>query len=131
MRRRPLPLPAPLLTVVSLAAGRRTLHYDDLLPQLDLDSVRQLEDVLISDCVYSGLIRGRLDQRQRCLLVEDAFARDVSPEALPEVAAALRAWLGAVRGVLAAVDARMAWTAEAEAAGAPRRAAFKRKRCSS
>lgn len=34
--------------------------------RLELPSVRALEDLLITDCFYSGLFKGKLDQRNRC-----------------------------------------------------------------
>lgn len=110
-----------LLTVATLAEGRRTLPYDELMQQLGLDSLRQLEDVLISDCIYGGLLKGRLDQKNRCLHVGDALARDVAPERLPEVAAALQGWLTSARQVLQAMEQRITWTAEASAAAEQRR----------
>lgn len=54
-----------LLSVVSSADGVRTLAYQDLLVRLELGSVRALEDLLIADCLYGGLLRGKLDQRNK------------------------------------------------------------------
>lgn len=54
-----------LLSVVSAADGVRTLAYDDLLAALQLPSVRALEDLLIAHCLYGGLLRGKLDQRNK------------------------------------------------------------------
>lgn len=54
-----------LLSVVSAADGARTLAYDDLLASLQLPSVRALEDLLIAHCLYGGLLRGKLDQRNK------------------------------------------------------------------
>jgi len=111
-----------LLTVATLAVGRRTLPYDELMREVGVDSMRQLEDILISDCIYGGLLKGRLDQKNRCLHVEDALARDVAPERLPEVISALEDWLAGARQVLQATEWRVAWTAEASAAAEQRRA---------
>ena len=33
--------------------------------RLELPSVRALEDMLITDCFYAGLLKGKLDQRNR------------------------------------------------------------------
>ncbi|EFN59423.1 hypothetical protein CHLNCDRAFT_137951 [Chlorella variabilis] len=105
-----------LLSVVSSADGVRTLAYQDLLVRLELGSVRALEDLLIADCLYGGLLRGKLDQRNKCLHVEDAFCRDVPPDQLAGVAGALDEWLGAANGVLAGIEQRIDWTLDATAA---------------
>lgn len=54
--------------------------------------MRELEDLLITGAFYAGLLRGKLDQAGACLRVEDAFARDVRPEEVGDVAAALGDW---------------------------------------
>ena len=43
----------------------QTLPYDELMGRLEVGSVRELEDLLISDCFYSGLLRGKLDQERK------------------------------------------------------------------
>jgi hypothetical protein len=57
------------LTVVSLAEGASMLPYETLMSQLEVPTVRQLEDLLINDCMYTGIVRGKLDQQKRCLEV--------------------------------------------------------------
>ena len=54
--------------------------------------MRALEDLLIGGALYGGLLRGKLNQAGGCLRVEDAFARDVRPEGVGGVAAALGDW---------------------------------------
>jgi COP9 signalosome complex subunit 7 len=68
------------------------LPYDELQQRLSIESTRSLERLLVSGCIYGGLIKGRLDQRERCLLVEEVAARDVAVEAVPRVVAALEGW---------------------------------------
>ena len=34
--------------------------------RLEVPSMRALEDVIITDCFYGGLLRGKLDQQNRC-----------------------------------------------------------------
>ena len=62
------------------------------MSQLDIGNVRQLEDLLISQCFYPGLIRGKLDQRQRCLHVHQAAARDVRPQEVAAILQGLQNW---------------------------------------
>ena len=55
--------------------ARQVLPYDTLMAQLDLSSVRALEDLLINDCIYAGIVKGKLDQRQHCFEVRKAAQR--------------------------------------------------------
>lgn len=68
------------------------LPYDELMALLDLSSMRELEDFVIQDCIYPALLKCKLDQKERCLRVQDAFPRDVRPQEMPAVTAALQTW---------------------------------------
>eukprot|EP00898_Chlorokybus_atmophyticus_P007782 jgi/Chlat1/8004/Chrsp7S07756 len=59
------------LTVVSLADHSKVLSYDLLMRELDVSSIRDLEDLLINDCMYVGILRGKLDQRSRVRTSEE------------------------------------------------------------
>ncbi|KAL6964946.1 COP9 signalosome complex subunit 7 [Sarracenia purpurea var. burkii] len=54
------------LTVLTLAETNKILPYDVLLQELDVTNVRELEDFLINECMYVGIVRGKLDQLRRC-----------------------------------------------------------------
>ena len=47
------------------------------MQQLGIANIRELEDLLITDCFHQGIISGRLDQRQKCVEVVDSVGRDV------------------------------------------------------
>eukprot|EP00887_Chlorella_sp_A99_P005621 scaffold1.g5621.t1 len=111
-----------LLTMVSMANSVRTIGYAELQAAVEVGNVRQLEDMLITDCFYSGLIRGKLDQEHRCLHVEETFCRDVPPDRLAGVAESLGSWLGVAHEVLAGIEARVGWTQEAMAAASKKKA---------
>ncbi|KAH0913752.1 hypothetical protein HID58_037073 [Brassica napus] len=67
------------LTVLTLAESNKVLPYDTLMAELDVTNVRQLEDFLINDCMYAGIVRGKLDQLKRCFEVPFAAGRDLRP----------------------------------------------------
>ncbi|KAG4186230.1 hypothetical protein ERO13_A08G029500v2 [Gossypium hirsutum] len=67
------------LTVLTLAETKKVLSYDQLMLELDVTNVRELEDFLINDCMYAGLVRGKLDQLQRYFEVQFAAGRDLRP----------------------------------------------------
>jgi COP9 signalosome complex subunit 7 len=51
-----------MLTLTTLAQRSKTLDYQDLMQALHIESVRELEDLMI-DCIYNELLTGQLDQR--------------------------------------------------------------------
>ena len=82
-------------------SARLVLKKDDLCsgsptqtswPSWMFRNVRELEDLLISECFYPGLIKGKLDQRQSCLHVQEAVARDVRPQELQPIISGLANW---------------------------------------
>lgn len=94
----PLTSPSPeltklkQLTVATLASQHKTLPYDLLLRDLDLNNVRELEDLII-DCVYHGLIDAKIDQYERVLHVSYAMGRDLAPNDLGDMLATLDSWV--------------------------------------
>ena len=67
------------------------LDYSALMEALDIDSVRDLEDLLI-DCIYAGVIVGRMDQQAKKLRVQSAIGRDVSDLDLGAMCEKLEHW---------------------------------------
>ncbi len=62
-----------------------------LLAQLDLGNVRELEDLII-DCIYAGIIKGKLDQKQQRFQVDWTMGRDIRPGQLSEMIRVLTHW---------------------------------------
>ena len=80
-----------LLTLASLAIHARILPYTLLLEQLQVESIRELEDLII-DGIYAQVIRGKLDQLNSRLNVEYAIARDVNTAAFNRMEDVLEKW---------------------------------------
>eukprot|EP01112_Ceratiomyxa_fruticulosa_P016751 TRINITY_DN5101_c0_g1_i1.p1 TRINITY_DN5101_c0_g1~~TRINITY_DN5101_c0_g1_i1.p1 ORF type:complete len:266 (-),score=57.34 TRINITY_DN5101_c0_g1_i1:182-979(-) len=80
------------LTVVTLSAIHRLIPYTILLKELDLSNVRELEDLII-DCIYQGIIKGKLDQKQQHIEVDFAVGRDIVPERLDQMIDILANWV--------------------------------------
>jgi hypothetical protein len=57
--------------VVSLALQRKVLPYAMLAAELGVQDagVRALEDFLIKECFYAGILQGKLDPKLGCLQV--------------------------------------------------------------
>ena len=68
------------------------IPYTMLMQQLGLDNIRQLEDFVIGECFYAGIIKGKLDQQKQCLHVDDAISRDIRREELGSILQGLHNW---------------------------------------
>ncbi|KAJ6808238.1 COP9 signalosome complex subunit 7 isoform X2 [Iris pallida] len=97
------------LTVLTLAEVNKVLPYDQLMHQLDVSNVRELEDFLINECMYAGIVRGKLDQLRRCFEVQFAAGRDLKPEQLNNMIYTLENWLGTSNNLLHTIQEKIKW----------------------
>jgi len=79
------------LSIVSIASTQKSIPYAVLLEQLELGNVRELEDLII-DCMYAGVVRGKLDQKAQRFQVDWTMGRDIRPGQLQEMAKILSLW---------------------------------------
>jgi hypothetical protein len=91
----PETLPLPLSDVHTHAHTHahtpQFLDYSTLMQALDIHTVRDLEDLLI-DCIYAGVIDGRMDQQAKQLQVQRALGRDVSDLDIGAMCEKLEQW---------------------------------------
>eukprot|EP01025_Chloroclados_australasicus_P036543 TRINITY_DN3726_c0_g2_i11.p1 TRINITY_DN3726_c0_g2~~TRINITY_DN3726_c0_g2_i11.p1 ORF type:complete len:270 (-),score=24.12 TRINITY_DN3726_c0_g2_i11:325-1134(-) len=93
------------LTVAGLALENKILEYKVLSFELDINSgMRELEDFLIKDCIYKGIIKGKLDQRNACVHITHTVGRDVKREQLPQISAQLKEWLQTSDQVISGIE---------------------------
>ncbi|THU44980.1 hypothetical protein C4D60_Mb02t13070 [Musa balbisiana] len=97
------------LTVLTLAETEKVLPYDQLMEELDVSNVRELEDFLINECMYAGIVRGKLDQLRRCFEVQFAAGRDLRPEQLDNMIQTLSDWLGTSDSLLHLIQEKIKW----------------------
>ena len=74
-----------------MAEKERVLAYDHMQKQLDISSVRELEDLII-DSIYSNLITGKMNQSQGRLSVSSFIGRDVRMEEIGDIIQKLQAF---------------------------------------
>ncbi|GMH32783.1 hypothetical protein BSKO_00617 [Bryopsis sp. KO-2023] len=98
------------LTVISLASEQKVLPYPELMKKLGIPNVRQLEDMLITECFYMDIVKGKLDQKQSCLIVHDAISRDVKKSSVNKLVTQLTGWLDHSEELLGAVQQRIDFT---------------------
>ncbi|XP_044481312.1 COP9 signalosome complex subunit 7-like isoform X2 [Mangifera indica] len=97
------------LTVLTLAETNNVLPYDQLLQELDVSNVRELEDFLINECMYAGIVRGKLDQLRRCFEVQFAAGRDLRPGQLGSMIQTLSNWLTTSDNLLVSIQEKIKW----------------------
>ncbi|KAK9274102.1 hypothetical protein L1049_018916 [Liquidambar formosana] len=97
------------LTVLTLAETSKVLPYDQLMQELDITNVRELEDFLINECMYAGIVRGKLDQLRRCFEVQFAAGRDLRPGQLGNMIQTLANWLSTSDNLLVSIQEKIKW----------------------
>ncbi|XP_057805497.1 COP9 signalosome complex subunit 7-like isoform X2 [Salvia miltiorrhiza] len=97
------------LTVLTLAETNKVLPYDTLMQELDVSNVRELEDFVINDCMYVGIVRGKLDQLRRCFEVQFAAGRDIRPGQLGSMIDILANWLTTSDNLLVSIQEKIKW----------------------
>ena len=63
-------------TVVSLAEQSKLLSYSLLMQELQIDNVRELEDLVIEG-ISAGVVQGKLDQKSSHFEVDYVIGRDI------------------------------------------------------
>jgi len=94
------------LTIVSLAATSKVIPYNTLHQQLDIQDVRELEDLII-DAIYQGVIQGRLDQRKKQLEIDFTMGRDFKPESIDRMILTLTNWQTQSESLLKSIKEKM------------------------
>eukprot|EP00128_Syssomonas_multiformis_P007946 Colp12_sorted_trinity150504_noHs@33718 len=79
------------LTIVELASKNKAIPYKTLVEALQINNIRELEDLII-DAIYAEIIHGKLDQQKQHLVVDDAIGRDIKPNQLDEMIETLSSW---------------------------------------
>jgi len=102
-----------MLTIVTHASQNKIVPYELLLKELDLTNVRELEDLII-ECIYQGLIKGKLDQKRSALEVHATIGRDISPEDINAILKKLAAWSDASQVLIDQLDKRITMANESK-----------------
>ncbi|KAF8028967.1 hypothetical protein BT93_E1591 [Corymbia citriodora subsp. variegata] len=97
------------LTVLTLAETNKVIPYNQLMLELDVLNVRELEDFLINECMYAGIVRGKLDQLRRCFEVQFAAGRDLRPGQLGNMIKTLSDWLTTSDNLLHSIQEKIKW----------------------
>ncbi|XP_039058015.1 COP9 signalosome complex subunit 7-like [Hibiscus syriacus] len=97
------------LTVLTLSEANKVLPYYQLMLELDVTNVRELEDFIINECIYAGIVRGKLDQMRRCFEVQFDAGRDLRPGQLGSMIQTPSNWLGTPYNLLISIQEKIKW----------------------
>ncbi|KAL8167614.1 hypothetical protein V2J09_009113 [Rumex salicifolius] len=79
------------LTLLTLSESNKVIGYSRLMQELDFINVRELEDFLINECMYAGIVKGKLDHLHRSFEIKFAAGRDLRPGQLGSIIQTLSA----------------------------------------
>lgn len=94
------------LTIVTLANKMKRIPYDILLKELNVNDVRDLEDLII-EAIYFKVVTGELNQENNHLEVDWTVGRDVGPNDIDTMIDTLQQWCDSCESVLSTVQARI------------------------
>jgi COP9 signalosome complex subunit 7 len=88
------------LSVISLTQERGVvpISYAELAVVAELPVGALLEDLLI-ECLYDGILTGKLDPQQERFCVESTIVRDVRPTSVPALVSSIQALLSNARSL--------------------------------
>ncbi|TXT05930.1 hypothetical protein VHUM_03691 [Vanrija humicola] len=95
------------LTLLSLALQQRSLPYAQLTEVLQVESIRDLENIII-DSIYAGLLGGKMHHHEQVLHVDWVSSRDLARDDLVKIQASLNNWSTNTQNILAALDEQIA-----------------------
>ncbi|CAK9298600.1 unnamed protein product [Gordionus sp. m RMFG-2023] len=94
------------LTVISLAYSHKNIPYKIIQDELNISSIRELEDLLI-EIIYTGLIVGKIDQKSQQLCIEYAISRDIKQNEIPILIHNLQKWYENNETLLHSIESEM------------------------
>lgn len=92
-----------LLTLVTMAETKKVLPYAALLTELELSSVRELEDLIIEG-ISAGIILGKLDQKSSYFEVDFVIGRDIKQSDFAGITAVLSNWCLTCDAMLSSIE---------------------------
>ncbi|XAO24336.1 hypothetical protein I312_103134 [Cryptococcus bacillisporus CA1280] len=115
------------LTLLSLASQHRSLRYQDVSQTLQLQTLRQVEDIVI-DTIYAGLLTGKLHHDKKVFHIDWVAGRDVRQEDLVIIQKSLENWCQTAQTLLGALDTEITHLRQGTANEASELAAYRFRR---
>lgn len=115
-----------LLTIATMVTRSKILGYDVLRDELDLESVRQLEDLIIEGA-NANVLRGKLDQKNSHFEVDYALGRDIKKADISGILSTLGTWCANCDSMLASIEQQVSRANSAKTTNLEHRAAVEKK----
>jgi len=94
------------IVTISQENNNKILYYDDIMKNLDIPSVRELEDLVIQN-VYEGLMKAKLDQKKSRIEISYTLGRDISKKNIAAMKQHLKKWQANNTSLLKTIDKRI------------------------
>ncbi|ETW01603.1 hypothetical protein H310_06242 [Aphanomyces invadans] len=101
------------LTVVSLCQEHKSVPYRILMGELQIGSVREVEDIVI-DTIYSGLVEGQLDEKNEVFESSYSVGRDVQLSDIDDMIHRLTQWQNDAKQMCNRIDEVLSHAAAVE-----------------
>jgi COP9 signalosome complex subunit 7 len=92
-----------MLSVAALAETEKLLPYTTLQNELGLESVRDVEDLIIEG-IACGVMSGKLDQKLKHFEVEFVIGRDIRQSEFPSIISVLSSWCENCDSMLSSIE---------------------------
>lgn len=79
------------LTIVTLATKNKRIPYSTLMAELGLDSLRELEDIII-EVIYADIVHGKFNQLTKTLEIDYTIGRDIKQDDIGKISSVLTEW---------------------------------------
>lgn len=94
------------LSIITLARSRRNIPYKLLLEELGVNTIRELEDIII-DAIYANVIKGTMDQKNSQLEIDQTIGRDVREQDFQIITNVLNEWSRNCDNILSNIEHQM------------------------
>eukprot|EP00088_Acartia_fossae_P000399 TRINITY_DN10164_c0_g1_i2.p1 TRINITY_DN10164_c0_g1~~TRINITY_DN10164_c0_g1_i2.p1 ORF type:complete len:277 (-),score=53.20 TRINITY_DN10164_c0_g1_i2:523-1353(-) len=95
-----------MLSVVSLAETEKLIPYSTLQAELGLETVREVEDLIIEG-ISSGIMNGKLDQKNSRFEVDFVIGRDIKQSDFPGIMGVLNSWCATCDSMLSSIESQV------------------------
>lgn len=95
-----------MITLAQLASESSVLEYRVLMKELNISSLRELEDMII-ESIYEGLIEGKIDHRLEIFQVQSSYGRDVRPDNIPQLLNKLENYVQHIKNIETLIESQI------------------------
>jgi len=96
-----------LLTIATIATKEKTIKYEHMQRVLGIDSIRELEDLIIEG-TNNSVLKGKLDQKSKHFEVDYAMGRDIRKEDIGNISSTLQEWCDNCDAMLVCIEKQVA-----------------------